>query len=128
MAGLQELRFPEEKPLLRGQDAAELENSDTFLLAVDTDWKVGLAQPPELGDHQLAGPSPHPACSQRRVAALACAPSLEQQGLGISQPPGLSPLLTASLPAPLPCGEMPPPSLNRTGEGEEAWGSEDAVS
>lgn len=24
MAGLQELRFPEEKPLLRGQDAAEL--------------------------------------------------------------------------------------------------------
>ncbi|XP_059941474.1 protein NDRG4 isoform X3 [Mesoplodon densirostris] len=39
MAGLQELRFPEEKPLLRGQDAAELENSDTFLLAVDTDWK-----------------------------------------------------------------------------------------
>lgn len=39
MAGLQELRFPEEKPLLRGQDAAELENSDSFLLAVDTDWK-----------------------------------------------------------------------------------------
>ncbi|XP_074170890.1 protein NDRG4 isoform X1 [Rhinolophus sinicus] len=39
MAGLQELRFPEEKPLLRGQDGAELENSDTFLLAVDTDWK-----------------------------------------------------------------------------------------
>ncbi|XP_016011472.1 protein NDRG4 isoform X5 [Rousettus aegyptiacus] len=39
MAGLQELRFPEEKPLLRGQDVAELENSDTFLLAVDTDWK-----------------------------------------------------------------------------------------
>ncbi|XP_072606215.1 protein NDRG4 isoform X8 [Vulpes vulpes] len=39
MAGLQELRFPEEKPLLRGQDAAELENSDTFLLAMDTDWK-----------------------------------------------------------------------------------------
>ncbi|KAM5207030.1 protein NDRG4 isoform 13-T14 [Hipposideros larvatus] len=39
MAGLQELRFPEEKPLLRGQDAAELENSDTFLLAADTDWK-----------------------------------------------------------------------------------------
>ncbi|XP_029060978.1 protein NDRG4 isoform X5 [Monodon monoceros] len=39
MAGLQELRFPEEKPLLRGQDATELENSDTFLLAVDTDWK-----------------------------------------------------------------------------------------
>jgi len=39
MAGLQELRFPEEKPLLRGQEAAELENSDTFLLAVDTDWK-----------------------------------------------------------------------------------------
>ncbi|XP_029780098.1 protein NDRG4 [Suricata suricatta] len=39
MAGLQELRFPEEKPLLRGQDVAELENSDTFLLAMDTDWK-----------------------------------------------------------------------------------------
>ncbi|ELK38472.1 Protein NDRG4 [Myotis davidii] len=39
MAGLQELRFPEEKPLLRGLDATELENSDTFLLAEDTDWK-----------------------------------------------------------------------------------------
>nr|XP_013010327.1 protein NDRG4 isoform X1 [Cavia porcellus] len=39
MAGLQELRFPEEKPLLRGQDVAELENPDTFLSAVDTDWK-----------------------------------------------------------------------------------------
>ncbi|KAM7060268.1 protein NDRG4 isoform 4-T4 [Molossus nigricans] len=39
MAGLQELQFPEEKPLLRGQDATELENSDPFLLAVDTDWK-----------------------------------------------------------------------------------------
>ncbi|XP_049720535.1 protein NDRG4 isoform X8 [Elephas maximus indicus] len=39
MAGLQELRFPEEKPLLRGQDATELENSDAFLLTVDTDWK-----------------------------------------------------------------------------------------
>nr|XP_036881202.1 protein NDRG4 isoform X4 [Manis javanica] len=39
MAGLQEMRFPKEKPLLRGQDAAELENSDAFLLAVDTDWK-----------------------------------------------------------------------------------------
>ncbi|KAM5263533.1 protein NDRG4 isoform 3-T3 [Ctenodactylus gundi] len=40
MAGLQELRFPEEKPLLRSQDATELENPDTFLSAVDTDWKV----------------------------------------------------------------------------------------
>ncbi|XP_035137644.1 protein NDRG4 isoform X13 [Callithrix jacchus] len=39
MAGLQELRFPEEKPLLRGQDATELESSDAFLLAADTDWK-----------------------------------------------------------------------------------------
>ncbi|XP_074696368.1 protein NDRG4 isoform X6 [Strix aluco] len=38
MAGLHELRFTEEKPLLRGQDA-ELENSDVFLSAVDTDWK-----------------------------------------------------------------------------------------
>uniref|UniRef100_A0A7N4PCN3 Protein NDRG2 n=1 Tax=Sarcophilus harrisii TaxID=9305 RepID=A0A7N4PCN3_SARHA len=38
MAGLHELRFTEEKPLLRGQDT-ELENSDTFLSAVDTDWK-----------------------------------------------------------------------------------------
>ncbi|PNI63580.1 NDRG4 isoform 47 [Pan troglodytes] len=40
MAGLQELRFPEEKPLLRGQDATELESSDAFLLAADTDWKA----------------------------------------------------------------------------------------
>ncbi|XP_066494004.1 protein NDRG4 isoform X1 [Tiliqua scincoides] len=38
MAGLHELRFTEEKPLLRGQDT-ELENSDTFLSTVDTDWK-----------------------------------------------------------------------------------------
>uniref|UniRef100_A0A8C9FRF0 NDRG family member 4 n=1 Tax=Pavo cristatus TaxID=9049 RepID=A0A8C9FRF0_PAVCR len=38
MAGLHELRFTEEKPLLRGQDA-ELENSDVFLSAADTDWK-----------------------------------------------------------------------------------------
>ncbi|XP_074055090.1 protein NDRG4 isoform X6 [Macrotis lagotis] len=38
MAGLHELRFTEEKPLLRGQDT-ELENSDAFLSAVDTDWK-----------------------------------------------------------------------------------------
>lgn len=30
MAGLQELRFPEEKPLLRGQDAAELVSSRAF--------------------------------------------------------------------------------------------------
>uniref|UniRef100_A0A8C6ZBJ1 Uncharacterized protein n=1 Tax=Nothoprocta perdicaria TaxID=30464 RepID=A0A8C6ZBJ1_NOTPE len=40
MAGLHELRFTEEKPLLPGQDA-ELDNSDAFLAAVDTDWKVG---------------------------------------------------------------------------------------
>ncbi|KAM9192284.1 protein NDRG4 isoform 2-T2 [Dugong dugon] len=45
MAGLQELRFPEEKPLLRGQDASEVENSDAFLLTVDTDWKVGHHHP-----------------------------------------------------------------------------------
>uniref|UniRef100_A0A8B9V0D9 Protein NDRG4 n=1 Tax=Anas zonorhyncha TaxID=75864 RepID=A0A8B9V0D9_9AVES len=38
MAGLHELRFTEEKPLLRGQDT-ELENSEVFLSAVDTDWK-----------------------------------------------------------------------------------------
>ncbi|XP_026539963.1 protein NDRG4 isoform X2 [Notechis scutatus] len=38
MASLHEQRFTEEKPLLRGQDA-EMENSDTFLPAVDTDWK-----------------------------------------------------------------------------------------
>ncbi|KAM4894653.1 protein NDRG4 isoform 1-T1 [Sylvia borin] len=38
MAGLHELRFTEEKPLLRGQDA-ELDNSDVFLSTVDTDWK-----------------------------------------------------------------------------------------
>ncbi|KAH0501635.1 Protein NDRG4 [Microtus ochrogaster] len=40
MAGLQELRFPEEKPLLRGQDVTELDNPDTFLSVVDTDWKL----------------------------------------------------------------------------------------
>ncbi|CAO2610377.1 Protein NDRG4, partial [Lemmus lemmus] len=39
MAGLQELRFPEEKPLLRGQDVTELDNPDTFLSVMDTDWK-----------------------------------------------------------------------------------------
>ncbi|XP_074055084.1 protein NDRG4 isoform X5 [Macrotis lagotis] len=44
MAGLHELRFTEEKPLLRGQDT-ELENSDAFLSAVDTDWKVGPDNP-----------------------------------------------------------------------------------
>ncbi|NWH21658.1 NDRG4 protein, partial [Grus americana] len=49
MAGLHELRFTEEKPLLRGQEA-ELENSDVFLSTVDTDWKVGLA----------VGCAPHP--------------------------------------------------------------------
>nr|XP_014431471.1 protein NDRG4 [Pelodiscus sinensis] len=38
MAGMHELRFTEEKPLLRGQET-ELEHSDTFLSAVDTDWK-----------------------------------------------------------------------------------------
>ncbi|ELW66213.1 Protein NDRG4 [Tupaia chinensis] len=48
MAGLQELRFPEEKPLLRGQDATELENSDTFLLTVDTDWKVPGSRNPAV--------------------------------------------------------------------------------
>ncbi|PKU42386.1 protein ndrg4 isoform x1 [Limosa lapponica baueri] len=46
MAGLNELRFTEEKPLLRGQDA-ELENSDVFLSTVDTDWKMLL--PWDLG-------------------------------------------------------------------------------
>eukprot|EP00069_Balaena_mysticetus_P007783 bmy_05659T0 len=62
MAGLQELRFPEEKPLLRGQDAAELENSDTFLLAVDTDWKsrpvASLSKMPECwdGEHDIETP------------------------------------------------------------------------
>ncbi|GAB5582327.1 protein NDRG4 isoform X3 [Prionailurus iriomotensis] len=62
MAGLQELRFPEEKPLLRGQDAAELENSDTFLLAVDTDWKrriaFSLGKMPECwdGEHDIETP------------------------------------------------------------------------
>ncbi|XP_073651610.1 protein NDRG4 isoform X9 [Tursiops truncatus] len=62
MAGLQELRFPEEKPLLRGQDATELENSDTFLLAVDTDWKsrrvASLSKMPECwdGEHDIETP------------------------------------------------------------------------
>ncbi|XP_017734423.1 PREDICTED: protein NDRG4 isoform X5 [Rhinopithecus bieti] len=53
MAGLQELRFPEEKPLLRGQDATELETSDAFLLAADTDWKrrvPSLGKMPECWD------------------------------------------------------------------------------
>ncbi|XP_077842431.1 protein NDRG4 isoform X2 [Macaca mulatta] len=53
MAGLQELRFPEEKPLLRGQDATELESSDAFLLAADTDWKrrvPSLGKMPECWD------------------------------------------------------------------------------
>ncbi|KAB0350664.1 hypothetical protein FD754_015521, partial [Muntiacus muntjak] len=35
MAGLQELRFPEEKPLLRGQDAAELETARLFSSLTD---------------------------------------------------------------------------------------------
>ncbi|KAG8437281.1 hypothetical protein GDO86_008111 [Hymenochirus boettgeri] len=35
---MSELRFPEEKPLLRGQDT-EMESADTFLSAADTDWK-----------------------------------------------------------------------------------------
>lgn len=34
MAGLQELRFPEEKPLLRSQDAAELVSRPVACLAV----------------------------------------------------------------------------------------------
>ncbi|XP_043937269.1 protein NDRG4 isoform X2 [Protopterus annectens] len=38
MAGLRELRFTEEKPLLRGQDT-ELENTDTFLSSADSEWK-----------------------------------------------------------------------------------------
>ncbi|MGH0116315.1 UNVERIFIED_CONTAM: hypothetical protein FKN15_003495 [Acipenser sinensis] len=38
MAGFKELRFTEEKPLLRGQDT-EMENCDAFIPVVDTDWK-----------------------------------------------------------------------------------------
>lgn len=39
ITGMSELRFPEEKPLLRGQDT-EMESADTFLSAsTDTDWK-----------------------------------------------------------------------------------------
>ncbi|XP_071973057.1 protein NDRG4 isoform X2 [Engystomops pustulosus] len=38
LSGMSELRFPEEKPLLRGQDT-EMESADTFLSAADTDWK-----------------------------------------------------------------------------------------
>ncbi|XP_072277786.1 protein NDRG4 isoform X4 [Pyxicephalus adspersus] len=38
ITGMSELRFPEEKPLLRGQDT-EMESADTFLSAADTDWK-----------------------------------------------------------------------------------------
>ncbi|XP_053558519.1 protein NDRG4 isoform X2 [Bombina bombina] len=38
LSGMSELRFPEEKPLLRGQDT-EMESADTFLSAGDTDWK-----------------------------------------------------------------------------------------
>ncbi|XP_041447307.1 protein NDRG4-A isoform X3 [Xenopus laevis] len=38
ISGMSELRFPEEKPLLRGQDT-EMESADTFLSAADTDWK-----------------------------------------------------------------------------------------
>ncbi|XP_077842451.1 protein NDRG4 isoform X28 [Macaca mulatta] len=61
MAGLQELRFPEEKPLLRGQDATELESSDAFLLAADTDWKrrvPSLGKMPECwdGEHDIETP------------------------------------------------------------------------
>lgn len=40
MAGLQELRFPEEKPLLRGQDAAELVSRPFTVLGAEgaTSW------------------------------------------------------------------------------------------
>ncbi|XP_068116722.1 protein NDRG4 isoform X4 [Hyperolius riggenbachi] len=38
ITGMSELRFPEEKPLLRGQDT-EMESADTFLSTADTDWK-----------------------------------------------------------------------------------------
>ncbi|CAH2323804.1 NDRG4 isoform X3 [Pelobates cultripes] len=38
LSGMSELRFPEEKPLLRGQDT-EMESADNFLSATDTDWK-----------------------------------------------------------------------------------------
>lgn len=62
-----------------------------------------------------------------RVTALPRAPSLKPQGLGTWQPSEPPLLLTAALPGTLPHGEMPPPSLSRTGEGGEVWGSEDAV-
>ncbi|XP_073525137.1 protein NDRG4 isoform X2 [Phyllobates terribilis] len=38
LSGMSELRFPEEKPLLRGQDT-EMESADSFLSAADADWK-----------------------------------------------------------------------------------------
>uniref|UniRef100_A0A452V7G9 Uncharacterized protein n=2 Tax=Ursus TaxID=9639 RepID=A0A452V7G9_URSMA len=93
MAGLQELRFPEEKPLLRGQDAAELENSDTFLLAVDTDWKVGLRS-----TSQGRGLPAGPACSRKRVTALLC---------GYLAASRTHPLFTAAFPAPTLRGDAP---------------------
>lgn len=55
MAGLQELRFPEEKPLLRGQDATEMDNPDAFLSIVDTDWKVGWGSASQIWDPYLSG-------------------------------------------------------------------------
>ncbi|KAM5125134.1 protein NDRG4-like, partial [Mantella aurantiaca] len=53
ITGMSELRFPEEKPLLRGQDT-EMESADTFLSAVtDTDWKVSTPLVLTLGSSRV---------------------------------------------------------------------------
>ncbi|NWS79270.1 NDRG4 protein, partial [Toxostoma redivivum] len=75
MAGLHELRFTEEKPLLRGQDA-ELENSDVFLSTVDTDWKVGPAMGGTHGNTHVCVHA-HSVCQSRdMIQPLGAAPAL----------------------------------------------------
>lgn len=102
------------------------ENADPFLLAVDTDWKVGLSSHlPEVGGWgpKAAGPSPPQPGPRGGPRPSMC---LEQQGLAAWS--------SGSLWDHLHCVQwlcLPPaqwgdaPSLPEQGGGREAWGSED---
>lgn len=73
------------------------ENSDAFLLAVDTDWKVGLSSPSWDRGLRAGQPLALPSLVPKEGHSP---PSLEQEGLGAWQPPGPPALLTVGLPTP----------------------------
>lgn len=115
MAGLQELRFPEEKPLLRGQDAAEMVSCPFQVLGLSAtlwrNWKLYvLVFPVVIGRPSLRSQNhPELTCSflEKRVrASLGAQPmslgmvpahlALQLGDAGVQSLPPLAPCLLST--------------------------------